>query len=214
MPVPFSRLMIATKNKGKLREFASLFSSYGVEVLSLHDAPNLPDVEENCSTFAENAWIKASAISALTGLPVLADDSGLCVDRLDGEPGVFSARYGGEHGNDGKNNTRLLQELANRSDGKMLESTDGIAYWSSAKFVCALVLYYPWEQVAGTPPLTVEGECQGLILPEPRGTGGFGYDPLFYIPRYGRTMAELTMEEKNSISHRSKALQGLVAKLG
>jgi XTP/dITP diphosphohydrolase len=201
-------ILIATKNKGKLREFASLFAILGLNVKSLADFPELADVDETGNTFAENAELKARTIAEQTGLPVLADDSGLCVTVLNDEPGVFSARYGGEHGNDAKNNKKLLENLAEVSHQKLTTLADGVEVYSSARFVCALALYLP-----NRPPVLVEGECHGYILPNPRGQGGFGYDPLFYVEQYGKTMAELTMEQKNQISHRSQALRAMQATL-
>ncbi len=205
MPVPFKTLLIATKNKGKLNEFASLFAAFGVDVLSLHDRPELGDVEEAGTTFAENALLKARTIAERTSLPVLADDSGLCVTALGDAPGVYSARYAGEHGNDAKNNEKLLSELRRVVDGPLARAQDGAEYLSEARFVCALALYLPETGEA----IQVEGVCHGVILAELRGTGGFGYDPLFYLPTLQKTMAELTVAEKNELSHRSQALRTL-----
>jgi XTP/dITP diphosphohydrolase len=198
------QILIASKNKGKLREFASLFDAFDIRTTSLLDLPQAEDVEENGSSFAENALIKAKTISERTGLPVLADDSGLCVHALNDAPGIYSARYGGEHGNDARNNEHLLAELMRTTAGQMQKAEDGTVYFSEARFVCALVYYEP-----NTAPIHVEGTCHGLILPAPRGAAGFGYDPLFYLPSLKKTMAELTTEEKNRISHRSQALNEL-----
>jgi XTP/dITP diphosphohydrolase len=204
MLTPNSELLVATKNKGKLREFAQLFEAQGIVVKSLHDYPELGDVEETGATFAENALLKARVIAARVGLPVLADDSGLCVSKLQDQPGIYSARYGGEHGNDARNNEKLLHELFNVTQGLTEQAEDGTSYLSAARFVCALA-YQPQD---GS-PLIVEGECHGVIVPEPRGTGGFGYDPLFYLLEFGKTMAELTAFEKNQVSHRSRAIEAL-----
>lgn len=180
----------------------------GFEVKGLVDYPELPDVEEDGETFAENALKKAREIAEQLGVPALADDSGLTVDSLDGAPGVYSARYSGEHGNDAANNEKLLRELA-RVVGGTQPALGHPQAMSRGRFVCALALYNP----DGTPPAQTEAYCEGLILQEPRGEHGFGYDPLFYVPELGRTMAELTTEEKNRISHRAKALQAMKIKL-
>jgi XTP/dITP diphosphohydrolase len=198
------QILIASKNKGKLREFASLFDTFGIRTTSLLDLPQAEDVEETGASFAENALIKAKTISERTGLPVLADDSGLCVQALNDAPGIYSARYGGEHGNDARNNEHLLAELMRATAGQVQHSADGTPYFSEARFVCALVYYAPHAS-----PIHVTGTCHGLILPTPRGVAGFGYDPLFYLPALKKTMAELTTDEKNRISHRSQALHEL-----
>ena len=198
-------LIVATKNKGKVREFQHAFAPLGLTVKSMFDYPELPDVVEDGSTFAENALKKAKTVAEALGFPVLADDSGLCVDALDGRPGVYSARYAGEHANDAENNLKLLSELEELTLG---EDT-GQPLLSTARFVCALSLYDP----AIGRELTAEGSVEGWITSEPSGAGGFGYDPLFYLPDYGKTMAELTLEDKQSISHRGTALRLLTAKL-
>ncbi|SEU18210.1 XTP/dITP diphosphatase [Paenibacillus sp. NFR01] len=198
-------LIVATKNKGKVREFEHAFAPLGLTVKSMFDYPALPDVVEDGQTFAENALKKAKTVGDALGFPVLADDSGLCVDALDGRPGVYSARYAGEGAEDGDNNLKLLSELERLKQG---EDTDQ-PLLSTARFVCALSLYDP----ADGRELTAEGTVEGWITSEPAGGGGFGYDPLFYLPEFEKTMAELTLEEKQAISHRGKALRLLTAKL-
>ncbi|WP_310829963.1 XTP/dITP diphosphatase [Paenibacillus pedocola] len=198
-------LIVATKNKGKVREFQHAFAPLGLTVKSMFDYPQLPDVVEDGTTFAENAFKKSKAVGEALGLPVLADDSGLCVDALDGRPGVYSARYAGEDARDQDNNLKLLSELEGLKQG---EDT-GQPLLSPARFVCALSLYDP----ADGQELTAEGTVEGWITSEPAGGGGFGYDPLFYLPEYEKTMAELTLEEKQMISHRGMALRLLTDKL-
>lgn len=198
-------LIVATKNKGKVREFEHAFAPLGLTVRSMFDYPDLPDVVEDGVTFAENAFKKSRAVGDALGLPVLADDSGLCVDALDGSPGVYSARYAGEGAEDEANNLKLLSELERLKQG---EDT-GQPLLSPARFVCALSLYDP----ADGRELTAEGAVEGWITSEPAGGGGFGYDPLFYLPQYEKTMAELTLEEKQAISHRGLALRLLTEKL-
>lgn len=185
------KMVLASRNRGKLKELHRLLSSYlgeGVELLSLDDVGLFADVEENGSTFAENALIKARA-AAKSGYIALADDSGLCVEALDGAPGVFSARYAGEHGNDAANNALLLENLKDKTNRR-------------AAFVCAFACVFP----DGREPIVAEGRTEGEILTAPRGEGGFGYDPLFYYAPFGKTFAELDGEEKNSISHRGAAV--------
>ncbi|MCM3129903.1 MULTISPECIES: XTP/dITP diphosphatase [unclassified Paenibacillus] len=199
-------IIVATKNKGKVREFAHAFARIGKEVKSMYDYPNVPDVVEDGTTFAENAWKKAKTVGDALGLPVLADDSGLCVDLLDGAPGVYSARYAGEGAADGENNEKLLSELESRKLGEDTEQP----LLSPARFVCSLVLYDP----ATEEKLEAYGTVEGFITSETAGCGGFGYDPLFYLPSYEKTMAELSMDQKQAISHRGAALRDLMSKLG
>ncbi|NGM83616.1 XTP/dITP diphosphatase [Paenibacillus sp. 7124] len=198
-------LVVATKNAGKVREFQHAFAPFGLTVKSMFDYPELPDVVEDGTTFAENALRKSRQIAEALGLPVLADDSGLCVDALDGRPGVYSARYAGEGATDKDNNLKLLDELERLKQG---EDT-GQPLLSTARFVCALSLYDP----SAASELTAEGAVEGWITSEPAGGGGFGYDPLFYLPDFEKTMAELTLDEKQSISHRGKALRLLTERL-
>ncbi|MDP4095698.1 XTP/dITP diphosphatase [Paenibacillus sp. P96] len=200
-----SVVVVATKNKGKIREFAHAFAPLGKQVKSMYDYPDLPDIVEDGETFAENAFKKAKAVGDALQLPVLADDSGLCVDLLDGRPGVYSARFAGEGASDHENNLKLLDMLESKQLGDDTEQP----LLSPARFVCALLLYHP---VSGE-TIEAEGSVEGWITSETAGSGGFGYDPLFYLPQYGRTMAELTLEEKQAISHRGAALQQLAAKL-
>ncbi|WP_025717535.1 XTP/dITP diphosphatase [Paenibacillus sp. 1-18] len=199
-------VIVATKNKGKVREFAHAFAPLGKEVKSMYDYPDIPDVVEDGKTFAENALKKAKAVGDALGLPVLADDSGLCVDLLDGAPGVYSARYAGEGASDHENNIKLLDVLESKQLGDDTEQP----LLSSAQFVCTLILYNP--QTGET--LETTGSVDGWITTETAGGGGFGYDPLFYLPEYEKTMAELTLEQKQAISHRGIALRNLAAKLG
>lgn len=200
-------IVIATRNAGKVKEFEPLFHSRGIALRSLRDYAELPEIVEDGETFAANALIKARTIARHLGVPVLADDSGLCVDELDGEPGVYSARYAGEHATDEANNKKLLESLREKGKGSSLGSADpeAVAGLSPARFVAALCLV----DAAGEPIAEVEGVCRGYIIGEGRGANGFGYDPLFYVPVLGKTMAELTLEEKNGVSHRGQALMAL-----
>lgn len=190
-------VIIATKNKGKAKEFEALFNEKGFAIKTLLDFPELDDVEETGTTFNENALLKAETIAEKLNTLVLADDSGLIVEALYGQPGVYSARYAGEEKNDAKNNAKLLNELADTPSDKR-----------QAAFHCSLALAEP-----GKESLVIEGQVKGRIADVPRGTHGFGYDPLFYIPEKNKTMAELSQEEKNKISHRAVALQKLSKEL-
>ncbi|MBB3109860.1 XTP/dITP diphosphohydrolase [Paenibacillus phyllosphaerae] len=203
-------VVVATKNAGKVREFTHAFGKLGMNVVSMFDYPNLPEVDEDGRTFAENARKKAKQVGDALQLPVLADDSGLEVARLGGEPGVYSARYSGEGATDASNNAKLLAELAKLGDTQVGMLEDGTELLSDARFVCALALYHPKEQSF----IESEGEVRGQIMNSPRGEGGFGYDPLFWLDTHRRSMAELTKDEKQSISHRGSALVTLLAKLG
>jgi len=186
-------IVIATKNLGKVEDFRQLFSKYHIEVKSLYDFSNIEDVEETGTTFEENAIKKAEEICQQLEIPVLADDSGLIVDELDGQPGVYSARFAGEEKDDKKNIDKLLQELQKVNAQK-----------NTARFYCALAIAIPSEET-----ICVHGTCEGTIVQIPVGNHGFGYDPVFYIENKQRTMAQLTKEEKNQISHRAKALEQL-----
>lgn len=199
-------VIVATKNKGKVREFAHALAPFNKEVKSMFDYPDLPEVVEDGATFSDNALKKARTVGDALGLPVLADDSGLCVDLLDGAPGVYSARFAGEGATDEDNIEKLLELLEGAQQG----DDTGQPLLSPARFVCSLVLYDP--QTGRT--LEASGEAEGWITAERAGNGGFGYDPVFYVPAYEKTMAELTMEEKQSISHRGVALRSLVQQLG
>ncbi|MGO2743603.1 MAG: nucleoside-triphosphate diphosphatase [Pseudolactococcus laudensis] len=189
-------LLIATRNEGKTREFKAMFSQLGYDIKNLNDFPELPEVAETGMTFEENARLKAETISELTGEMVLADDSGLMVDVLGGLPGVWSARFAGEHATDAANNAKLLHELA---------STAVSPEKRKAKFHTTLVVAAP-----GKSSLVIEGEWPGSIATIPRGDDGFGYDPLFVDEETGRTAAQMTLEQKNKVSHRARALQNLL----
>lgn len=203
-------VVIATRNEGKVKEFEKLFGAKGYKVRCLTDYTDLPEIVESGTTFAENARIKAQIISAHLHVPVLADDSGLCVAALNGEPGVYSARYAGENAADADNNAKLLQALSEVStvDGLPADG-EHPKLLSEAAFVCALTLIDP----VANEVIEAEDSCRGYIIGEERGESGFGYDPLFYIPALRRTMAELTVEEKNEMSHRAKALRMFLDRL-
>ena len=188
-------ILIATKNEGKTKEFRQFFAQLGYKVENLNAYPELPDVAETGLTFEENARLKAETIAELTGKMVLADDSGLKVDVLGGMPGVWSARFSGPDATDASNNAKLLHELA-----MVFEQKD-----RSAQFHCTLVMAAP-----GSQSLVVEADWEGYIATAPQGENGFGYDPLFLVGDSGKTSAELSLEEKNKISHRAKALEKLV----
>jgi XTP/dITP diphosphohydrolase len=203
-------LVIATKNAGKAREFALLFEPIGIVTRCLNDYPQIPEIPEEGETFADNALTKAKTVAELLGVPALADDSGLCVDALDGRPGVYSARFAGPGAKDADNNAKLLRELERLAEAGRLAvgsaAADGreVRLLSPARFVCSLALYDPQS-----PPVQVEGQCEGFVIDTSIGENGFGYDPLFYVAEYGQTMAQLPMERKNAISHRSRALAKL-----
>lgn len=186
-------IVIATKNKGKAKEFEALFEAKGFKIKTLLDYPDLPDVEETGKTFAENACLKAETIANTLECLVLADDSGLKVDALDGRPGIYSARFAGTDKSDAANNAKLLHELT----GIPKEERQ-------AQFHCTLAVAGPGKET-----LVVSGEIEGDILTIPRGDEGFGYDPLFYVSKLGKAMAELSGDEKNKISHRAVALKEL-----
>lgn len=187
-------LVVATANKGKLRELELLLHGVVDDILSLADFPAMPPVVEDGATFAENAIKKARVAAASTGKPAIADDSGLVVDALDGAPGVRSARFAGEGAGDLENNSKLLAMM----EGISPKERQGA-------FCCVIAFCLP----DGT-CRTFSGELKGLVLSEPQGSGGFGYDPLFLLPEYGKTLAELPMEVKNRISHRGVALAKLI----
>ena len=190
------KLVLASGNAGKLREFGQLLAPFDFEVLP-QSAFNVPEAEEPHVTFVENAIAKARHAARLTGLPALADDSGLCVSALGGAPGVFSARYAGEPKSDARNNARLVAELAGVTDRR-------------AHYVAVLVLM---RHADDPQPIITEGEWHGEIVDTPRGEGGFGYDPYVLIPELGKTVAELSHEDKNRRSHRGLALGQLIARL-
>ncbi len=186
-------LLAATGNRGKFTEIREILGDTVTRLYSLADFPGLPQVEEDGVTFAENALKKAQSAVRATGKPVIADDSGLEVGALEGRPGVRSARFAGEGAGDSANNAKLLKELAHCPDDRR-----------AAAFRCAIALCFPDGSCR-----TFFGELKGVILKEPRGNGGFGYDPLFLVPEYGQTLAELPLAVKNAISHRGQALERL-----
>lgn len=192
-PIEDKTIVIATRNPGKAKEFTKLFAEKGYQVKTLLDYPELPDVEETGKTFEENACLKAETIAAILKQPVLADDSGLIVDALDGMPGIFSARFAGEPTNNAANNAKLLHELTGVPKEKR-----------TATFHCTLVFAAPDKE-----SLVVEGDWAGEIGTIPRGDHGFGYDPLFFVPEEQKTAAELSDERKNEISHRGLAVAKL-----
>lgn len=189
------KLIIASNNAHKLVEIKAILGGHFEQILSLKEAGIEHETVEDGMTFLENARKKAREIAEISGCCALADDSGLCVDALGGAPGVYSARFSGVHGDDKANNRVLLEKMEGIED-------------RSAHFTCAIVLAYP----DGT-ELSAEGYFHGVITEEERGSNGFGYDPLLYLPEYGCTSAELAPEEKNRVSHRAKALQALMEKL-
>lgn len=192
------KIVLATNNQGKVNELQKLLADAGFDICAQSEF-NVPDAEETGLTFVENAILKARHTAKLTGLPAIADDSGLAVEALNGAPGIYSARYAGEHGNDKSNNKKLLQALADIPEEKR-----------SAYFYCALVFM---RHENDPTPIICLGKWNGIILHEEQGNGGFGYDPLFYVPELGCTAAELTKEHKSLISHRGQALKQLITKL-
>lgn len=186
------QVVIATKNKGKAKDFEALFTPLGFEVVTMFDVAPDMEIEETGTTFEENAVLKAETLAKALNMIVIADDSGLVVDALDGAPGVYSARYAGDH-DDEANIVKVLENLAGVPEEKR-----------TARFMCALAIAGP--EIDTT---TVFGTCEGFILEEKRGTNGFGYDPIFFVPEKDRAMAELTPEEKGAISHRGNAIRKL-----
>ena len=184
-------IVIATRNPGKTAEIRDLLEGFPVDIKDLSDFGPIPEVEEDGATFDENAYKKSSFTARILGCPALADDSGLTVAALNGAPGVFSARYGGEGLSDTDRCRRLLSEMQGRGDRR-------------AAFECVISLAVP----AG-PALTYEGRCEGLLTEAPAGANGFGYDPVFFYPPFNRTFAELSREEKSRVSHRGKAMREL-----
>ena len=191
------KLVLATQNKGKVREIAAALVSADIEVLSLDDFPQVGDIEEDGATFLENAIKKARVTASLTSLLALADDSGLEVDHLQGAPGVYSARFAGPVKSDQANNEKLLSLLEGVPPEKR-----------TARFQCVMAIAHPDGQLH-----TVQGTCAGIIANEPKGDMGFGYDPLFFLPEYGKTFAQLELPLKNRISHRGQALALAIAYL-
>lgn len=191
------RLLVATRNAGKLREIRGLLGPEGIEAVGLADLPGAPEVEEDGETFLANARKKARTLADATGLPALADDSGLAVDALAGRPGVRSARFAGPGASDEQNNEKLLRELEGVPEARR-----------GAAFVCAMVLALP-----GGGEHAAEGRVEGRVLASPRGDQGFGYDPLFLVEGTGRTLAELELGEKNALSHRARALRAILPRV-
>lgn len=191
------RIIFATGNQGKMREIRAILEDLGLPILSMKEAGAAPEIQENGKSFKENAEIKARAVWQCTGDIVLADDSGLVVDYIGGEPGIYSARYLGED---------TSYEIKNRNIIDRLKDARGPE--RSARFVCNIAAVLPDGRVLHT-----EAAMEGLIAEEPAGQGGFGYDPILYLPEFGKTSAEITMEQKNKISHRGKALEAMKAAL-
>ena len=191
------KIVLATRNKGKTREIKEILKDLKLEILTLNDFPEIPTPIEDGKSFQENALKKARFVAQKLNMPALADDSGLEVEALGRQPGILSARYAGENATDEENNKKLLKELSGISLKKR-----------NARYQCIIALVFPSGEEE-----TVKASCNGLIALEPKGKGGFGYDPLFYIPEYGKTMAELPPKIKNRISHRGKALAKLRAKV-
>jgi len=191
------KIILASNNKGKIREFNAMLEGV-YEVVSMSDM-NVEEVPEIGLTFVENALIKARNASAQSGLPALADDSGIVVDALNGAPGIYSARFTGNHGDDEANTQKVLRDMSQIPDGQR-----------SARFWCAIVFV---EHANDPTPIIIQRGWEGEILREKAGKNGFGYDPIFYVPTHSKASAELSPEIKNTISHRGKALQALLAEL-
>ena len=190
-------VLIATNNAGKAKDFEALFNPFGITVLTLNDIEEEIDVEETGVTFEENAILKAETVARLLGKVVIADDSGLEIDALDGAPGVYSARYAGGSKSDDANMDKVLEEL------KAVPTSE-----RTARFRCVLAVAGP-----GIDTMTFAGSCEGLIRTERQGSNGFGYDPIFFVPSINKTMAELSPHQKSEISHRGAALEKLSIKL-
>jgi len=191
------KIILASNNKGKIREFKAMLEGV-YEVVSMSDM-NVEEVPEIGLTFVENALIKARNASEQSGLPALADDSGIVVDALNGAPGIYSARFAGNHGDDEANTQKVLRDMSQIPDGQR-----------SARFWCAIVFV---EHANDPTPIIIQRGWEGEILREKAGKNGFGYDPIFYVPTHSKASAELSPEIKNTISHRGKALQALLAEL-
>ena len=190
------RLILASNNAGKLKEFNQLLATVGYSVHAQGEY-DVPEADEPFHTFVENALQKARHAARITGLPALADDSGVCINAFGGAPGVYSARFAGEPKSDARNNEKMVADLAQHTD-------------RSAYYYCVLVFV---RHADDPQPIIADGRWNGEMLDAPRGTGGFGYDPYFYIPALGKCAAELTSDEKNALSHRGQALRALVEKL-
>ena len=189
-------LVLASNNAGKLAEFSQLLAPLGFSIKPQREL-NIPEAEEPFGTFVENALVKARHASRLSALPALADDSGICVPALGGAPGVQSARYAGEPRSDAANNAKLIRDIAAHAD-------------KSAYYYCVLVMV---RHADDPQPIIADGVWHGRLIDQPRGQGGFGYDPHFLLPELGKTAAELTADQKNQLSHRGQALRALLSKL-
>ncbi len=185
-------IVLATRNQGKTSEIRTILKDYPVELLNLEDFGPIPEVIEDGATFDDNAYKKASFTARVLGYPTIADDSGLVVETLNGAPGVYSARYAGEKATDEENNAKLLSEMTGKAD-------------RNAAFECVISIAIPTG-----PALTYEGRCEGFIAEESSGSNGFGYDPLFVCSEFGKSFANLSMEEKNRVSHRGQALDKML----
>jgi XTP/dITP diphosphohydrolase len=192
------KVVVATRNRGKLRELVPLLAGVGLELATIDELAPDAELREDFDTFEGNALAKARQAARVTGLPAIADDSGLEVDALDGAPGVYSARYAGLPSDDGRNNAKLLDALASVPPGKR-----------GARFRCVAAFVDPARDLE----IIRDGECRGELLTAPRGQDGFGYDPLFLVPALGRTMAELPLAQKNQLSHRAAAFTALALAL-
>jgi XTP/dITP diphosphohydrolase len=190
-------LFLSTRNQGKVSELQQLMASYPITIRSLDEFPDCPIVVEDGNTFEGNAIKKAEVIAQFLHMPVLADDSGLEVEALGGKPGVYSARFAGPDATDADNNRKLVELMHDLPPGQR-----------DAQFRCVLALAIPGQQT-----WTCEGACSGQIVLEEQGSGGFGYDPIFFLPQWGKTMAQLTKQEKNKISHRGQAMRKLIPEL-
>ena len=196
------KIALATRNKGKIAEFERMLREYAVdiEVLGLTDFPDMPDVDETGTTFAENSLLKARDVAQFTGLPALADDSGLCVDALDGAPGIYSARYSGVHGDDQANIEKLLLELTGKPS-------------RCAYFICVVALVFPTGHPHHGEEIIQEGRLPGEIVATPRGNAGFGYDPIFAPTGFALTLGEFGPGEKDAISHRGIAMRAIAPQI-
>ena len=192
------KVVVATRNKGKLREIVPLLAGLKLELCTIDEVAPEAELREDGVTFVDNALAKARQAARATGLPAIADDSGLEVDALDGAPGVYSARYAGPGADDDSNNAKLLEALEGVPPGRR-----------AARFRCVAVFVDPARELE----IVRDGACAGEVLEAPRGKDGFGYDPLFFVPAVGRTMAELPLEEKNRLSHRAAAFRALAGAL-
>ena len=199
-----SAIVLASRNLGKIQELERMLerSDLDIRVMGLRDFPDLPDVDETGSTFIENSLLKARTITEITGIPALADDSGLCIDALNGDPGIFSARWAGVHGDDEANLQKVLTQLSELEDPSL-----------AAKFRCAVVLVFPTGHQHEGLEIIHEGVLEGQIVMTPRGNQGFGYDPIFQPTGFQQTTAELPPDVKDRISHRGKAFQAMVPDL-